>query len=74
MAVGMVDAEAKDGTEGSDGTNTDTLESLSASVDYVVASGVTATLGYTDVDTEDEGTAQSPNSGTSWYVGATVSF
>ena len=74
MSVGMVDSEAKDGTEGSDGTNTDTLESLSASIDYVVASGVTATVGYTDVSAGNEGASVSGNSGSSWYVGANISF
>jgi hypothetical protein len=74
MSVGMVDSEAKDGTEGSDGTNTDTLESLSASVDYVVAGGVTATVGYTDVSAGNEGASVSGNSGSSWYVGANISF
>ena len=55
-------------------TNTDTLESLSASIDYVVASGVTATVGYTDVSAGNEGSSVSGNSGSSWYVGANISF
>ena len=74
VAIGMVDAEAKDGTEGSAGTNTDTLESLSASVDYTVADGVTATVGYTDVSAGNEGASVSGNSGSSWYIGANISF
>jgi hypothetical protein len=75
FAVGMVDGEAKDTTTfGSNGSNTDSYESVSASVDYTVASGVTATLGYTSEDSSDEGTADTANSGTSWYIGANVSF
>jgi hypothetical protein len=72
--IGMVDGEAKDGAAGSDGTNTDTHESVSASIDYAVAAGVTATLGYTDVSNQDEGVSKTANSGSSWYIGANVSF
>ena len=74
LSVGMKDAEAKDGAEGANGTNTDTLEAISASVDYVIASGVTATVGYTDVSSGDEGASKSGNSGSSWYIGANISF
>jgi hypothetical protein len=74
MSVGMVDSEAKDGAEGSNGTLTDTLESISASVDYAVAAGVTATVGYTDVSAGNEGAAVAGNSGSSWYIGANISF
>jgi hypothetical protein len=74
MSIGMVDSEAKDGAEGANGTNTDSLESISASLDYVVASGITATLGYTDVSAGDEGASKSANSGSAWYIGANVSF
>jgi predicted porin len=74
FSVGMMDAEAKDGAEGSNGSNTDTLESVSASVDYAVASGVTATIGYTDVSAADENISKSGNSGSAWYIGANISF
>jgi len=74
FAVGMVDSEAKDGAEGANGTLTDTLESLSASVDYAVASGVTATVGYTDVSAGNEGSSVAGNSGSAWYIGANISF
>ena len=74
FSVGMKDAEAKDGAEGANGTNTDTLEALSGSVDYAVASGVTATLGYTDVSAGNEGSSVAGNSGSSWYIGANISF
>jgi predicted porin len=74
FSVGMKDSEAKDGLEGANGTLTDTLESIGASVDYAVASGVTATVGYTDVSAGDEGASKPGNSGSSWYIGANISF
>jgi hypothetical protein len=74
FAVGMVDGEGSDGSIGSNGSNTDTYESLSGSVDYVVASGVTATIGYSDESAQDENASLSANSGNSWYIGANVSF
>jgi hypothetical protein len=74
MSIGMVDSEAKDGTEGNNGTNTDALESISGSVDYAVASGVTATIGYTDVSASNENASVSGNSGSAWYIGANISF
>ena len=41
----------------------------------LVASGVTATVGYTRcTDAKDEGTDDAAHSGSAWYVGATVSF
>jgi len=74
FSVGVVDGEGKDGAIGSNGSKTDTSESVSGSLDYTVASGVTATIGYTDVSNQDEGTSLSAHSGSSWYVGANVSF
>jgi len=74
FSVGMKDSEASDGTEGSNGSGTDTLESIGASVDYTVASGVTATIGYTDVSAGNEGASVSGNSGSAWYIGANISF
>jgi len=75
FTVSAADGEASDNTTlGSAGTNTDSYESVSASVDYAVASGVTATLGWTSADSSDEGSADTANSGSSWYIGANVSF
>jgi hypothetical protein len=74
FTIGLKDSEAKDGAAGSDGTNTDTLESISGSVDYVVAAGVTATVGFTDVSAQDEGVSKTGNSGSAWYIGANISF
>ena len=47
---------------------------MSASIDYTIASGVKATLGYTDVTNRDDGTDAPSNSGSSWYIGASLSF
>ena len=45
-----------------------------ASVGYAVTSGVSATIGYSDRSRSTENTANPTNSGTSWYIGADVSF
>ena len=75
FAVGVADGEAKDTTTfGDQGSEKDSYESASASVDYVVASGVTATFGFTEETASDENTAKTANSGSSWYIGANVSF
>ena len=75
FAVGIADGEASDTTTfGNQGSNTDSYESVGASIDYVVASGVTATLGYTSEESAEEGTSDTAHSGTSWYIGANVSF
>jgi hypothetical protein len=52
----------------------DSVDKVSASVDYVIASGVTGTVAYRTEDAKDEGTSSNTHSGSSWYVGATVSF
>jgi len=75
FAVGYADGEAKDTqTFGQAGAGVDSYESTSASVSYVVTSGVSAIIGYTDVSRADEGTSKTAYSGSSWYVGALVSF
>jgi hypothetical protein len=71
--VGFASGTAKDGTMGTAGTNDDSKDSTSASVSYAVASGVTAILGYTDVDSSDEGLNDSTD-GSAWYIGANMSF
>jgi len=52
----------------------DSYDTVGASVDYVIASGVTGTLGYTQSESKDDGTDVETASGSAWYVGATVSF
>ena len=75
FAVGYYDGEGKDSLSTNvDGASVDSVSALSASASYTVASGVTAILGYTDVSTTNEGSENSGNSGSSWYVGASISF
>ena len=71
--VGIASGEAQDGAIGTAGTTTDSLDEISASISYAVASGVTAILGYTDVDSADEG-ANDTTDGSAWYIGANMSF
>jgi len=74
LALGMTAGEAKDSTTlGTPDTSDDSNDSTSASVTYAVASGVSAVLGYTTVDTSNDGTS-STDGGSAWYVGATMSF
>jgi hypothetical protein len=63
-------ADVSAASSGSD----DSYDSTNMSVDYAVAAGVTATVGYADISREDDGASVAANSGSSWYVGATVSF
>ena len=75
FAVGVTAGEGNDGdiaaaVSGSD----DSYDATSASISYAVASGVTAVLGWTDVSRDDDGAPATDASGSSWYVGATVSF
>jgi predicted porin len=74
LNVGAVSGEAKDSsTTGTAGLTDDAWDEINASVSYAVASGVSAVLGYTSVDIQDEG-ASTTDGGTAWYVGATMSF
>lgn len=60
----------------SDTTNVmeaESVDTTSASVSYPVASGVTAILGYTDVDNENT-TDDDSDDGSAWYIGANMSF
>jgi hypothetical protein len=73
MALGVTSGTAKDGNFGIPGTSDDSSDSTSASVTYAVASGVSAVLGYTNVDRGNEGSSSNMG-GSAWYVGATMSF
>jgi hypothetical protein len=66
--------KAADEALGTAGSGSDETRNVSGSVAYTVADGISATFGYTDVDNTDDGTAIAGNSGSSWYIGATVSF
>ena len=74
LALGITSGEAKDSTTvGTAGTTDDSYDSTSASVSYAVASGVSAVVGYTTVDTNNEGLSTT-DGGSAWYIGATMSF
>jgi len=71
--VGLASGSANDGTFGTAGTTEDSQDVTSASVSYAVAAGVTAILGYTDVDSANEG-ANDTTDGSAWYIGANMAF
>jgi len=75
FAVGHTDSSADDKVIGTteDSAN-DAYEATSASVSYAVVSGVTAIIGYTTTASNNEASADTGNSGQSWYIGANVSF
>jgi hypothetical protein len=52
--VGMASGDAQDNTIGSSGGSDDAVDKTSASVSYAVAAGVTAILGYTTVEAEND--------------------
>ena len=57
LQLGVVSGSAQDSTTiGTAGTTEDSYDKTSASISYAVASGVTAILGYSNVDSSDEGT------------------
>jgi hypothetical protein len=70
--VGIASGESTDNTIGSISGSDDAIDETSASVSYIVASGVTAILGYTTVEASDEGA--SSTDGSSWYIGANMAF
>jgi hypothetical protein len=71
--VGIASGTSKDGVIGTPGTTEDSQDVTSASISYAVAAGVTAILGYTDVDSSDEGINDTTD-GSAWYIGANMSF
>jgi hypothetical protein len=73
LAVGATSGEATDVNYGTAATTDDAKDTLSGSVTYAVASGVSAVLGYVTEDHQDDG-ASDDTGGSSWYVGATMSF
>ena len=73
LALGVTSGTGTDNIFGGTGTLTDSHDEMNASVTWTVASGVSAVLGYTNVDQNDEGVSDDTG-GSSWYVGATMSF
>jgi len=74
LTVSTGTGKASDAAIGSEGSETDETSSVSGSLAYTIADGISATFGYTDVDNSDESAGVDGNSGSSWYIGATVSF
>jgi hypothetical protein len=73
LALSVSAGEGKDGAFGTAGTTDDSVDSTSASATYTVAAGVSAVIGYTTVDAQNEGVATTDD-GSSWYIGASMSF
>jgi hypothetical protein len=73
LALGTTNGEGKDRGFGAALGTDDAHDEVDASVTYAVASGVSAVLGYTSVDMQDEG-ASSTTGGSAWYIGASMSF
>ena len=73
LALDVSAGEGKDGAFGTADTTDDSVDSTSASATYTVASGVSAVIGYTTVDAQNEGVATTDD-GSSWYIGASMSF
>ena len=74
LSAGFTSAEGNDSdTLGSKGSLNDSKDITEIGVSYAVASGVTANLGYKSTDSSDEGVADS-SGGSSWYIGASMSF
>jgi len=73
--VGHLSSSSVDETYGTAGSGVkDEKTQTSASIDYVIASGVTGTVGYRDQEGADENTVLTTDSGSSWYIGANISF
>jgi len=75
LSAGFSSAEGDDNTSNltAAGGSNDTKDTTSLGISYAVASGVTANLGWKDIDAQDDG-ANDTSGGSSWYVGATMSF
>ena len=73
--IGYLSSSSVDEAYGTAGSGVkDEKTQTSASIDYVIASGVTGTVGYRDQEGSNEGTALTTDSGSSWYIGANISF
>ena len=60
-------------TLGTAGTKEDAVDTTDAGISYAVASGVTANLGWKNVDSQEAGVSET-SGGTSWYIGANMAF
>jgi len=75
FTVGHLSSSSVDEAYGTAGTGVkDERTHTSASIDYVIASGVTGTVGYRDQEGSNEASVLTTDSGSSWYIGANISF
>jgi hypothetical protein len=72
--VGYLTSSGTDNTYGGTNADKDEKQQTSASIDYVIAGGVTGTIGYKDQEGKNEGSVTTASSGSSWYIGANISF
>ena len=73
--VGVMSSEGIDEDLGTAGTGVkDKKSETSASITYAVASGVSAIVGWTAQEEKSEGSKTDAASGSSWYIGANLSF
>jgi hypothetical protein len=74
LSVVYSHGSVKDSTTlGTAGTKEDSNDSTDAGISYAVASGVTANLGWKNVDSQENGSSET-SGGTSWYIGANMAF
>jgi len=74
LSLGYTSGAGKASTTlGTQGTTEDAKDTLAAGISYAVASGVTANIGYVDVESQVAGASET-SGGTSWYIGANMSF
>jgi hypothetical protein len=71
LAVGVASGEGKDSNFGATTANDDSKDSVSGSVTYAVASGVSAVVGYLTEDHQNDGSSTTTG-GSSWYIGIQV--
>jgi len=74
LSAGFTSGETDDNTTlGTVGGSKDTKDVTDLGISYAVASGVTANIGWKDIDAQNEG-ANDTSGGSSWYIGANMSF
>jgi hypothetical protein len=74
LSVGFASGAGKDSnTLGTAGSNEDAVDTTQAGISYAVASGVTANIGWKNVDSQEAGVTET-SGGTAWYIGANLSF
>jgi len=74
LSVGFSSGSGKDSIIlGTAGSTEDAVDTTDAGISYAVASGVTANIGWKSVESQEAGASET-SGGTSWYIGANMSF